>query len=168
MAPSVSRRALLAGAAPVLLLAGCGFQLRRAPDYPFKSIAVTGPDPVASRLRRSLKGMGKLTVLDAKAPAQGAEVVCEVLEQSRGSGVAVSTTGGTVRELTLTLTVRFRLRTGGGKELIAATPVTQSRDISYDATTTLANESEQELLYRDMTTDIADQIVRRIGYVKAL
>jgi len=166
---AVSRRALLAGAVPALLLAGCGFQLRRAPDYPFKSIAVTGPEPLAALVRRELKGMGNLTVLDAKAPTQDAEVVCELLDQSRSSGIAASTSGGTIRELTLGLTVRFRLRTSSGdKELIPATSVSQSRDISYNETSALAKENEQELLYRDMTADLASQVVRRLGYVKSL
>lgn len=164
----MSRRALLAALAPAALLAGCGFQLRRAPDYPFKSIAVTGPEPLAALMRRELKGMGNLTVLDAKAPTKDAEVVCELLDQSRSSGIAASTSGGTIRELTLGLTVRFRLRTQGGKDLIAATSVSQSRDISYNETSALAKENEQELLYRDMTADLAGQIVRRLGFVKSL
>jgi LPS-assembly lipoprotein len=64
--------------------------------------------------------------------------------------------------------VRFRLRTAGGKELIAPVTVTQSRDISYNETSALAKENEQNLLYRDMTSDIGNQIVRRIGAVKSL
>ena len=162
------RRALLA-AAPVLLLAGCGFQLRRAANYPFKSIAVVGTGLLAATIRRELKGQGTVTVLDQDADPKGAEVVCQVQDQSRSSGIAASTSGGQIRELTLSLNVRYRLvRTEGAKELIPPTSVQQSRDISYNETAALAKESEQELLYRDMTIDIAQQIVRQIGFVKAL
>jgi len=164
--PRLPRRALLL-AAPALLLAGCGFELRRAPDYPFKRIAVTGGNPLAAQVRRDLKGQG-LEVLDAAAKPDDAEVVCEILAQDRGTAIAASTSGGTIRELTLSLAVRFRLRTAGGKELIAPTTVTQSRDISYNETSALAKENEQNLLYRDMTSDIGHQIVRRIGAVKTL
>lgn len=170
-APAISmagRRALLA-AAPGLLLAGCGFQLRRAANYPFKSIAVVGTGLLAATIRRELKGQGTVTVLDQDADYMGAEVVCQLQDVSRGSGIAASTSGGQIRELTLTLNVRYRLvRTEGGKELIAPTSVQQSRDISYNETSALAKENEQELLYRDMTIDIAQQIVRQIGFVKAL
>lgn len=165
--PLAPRRALLL-AAPAVLLAGCGFELRRAPDFPFKRIAVTGSNPIAAQVRRELKGQGNLTVLDANAKPNDAEVICEILGEDRSTGIASSTSGGVVRELTLSLTVRFKLRTAAGKELIAPTAITQSRDISYNETAALAKENEQLLLYRDMTTDIGHQIVRRLGFVKSL
>lgn len=162
------RRALLA-AAPVLLLAGCGFRMRQAADYPFKSIAVVGTGLLAATIRRELKGQGPVTVLDEGADYMGAEVVCQLQDQSRSSGIAASTSGGQIRELTLSLNVRYRLvRTEGAKELIPPTSVQQSRDISYNETSALAKENEQELLYRDMTIDIAQQIVRQIRFVRTL
>ena len=56
------------------------------------------------------------------------------------------------------LTMRFRLRTPGGKELLAPTEIQQPRDITYNETAALAKEGETELLYRDMQNDIAQQI----------
>jgi len=164
--PRLPRRTLLL-AAPALVLAGCGFELRRAPNFPFKSIAVTGGNPLAAQVRRELKGQG-LQVLDASARPDDAQVVCEILGEDRGTAIAASTSGGTIRELTLTLSVRFKLRTAGGKALISTTSVSQSRDISYNETAALAKENEQNLLYRDMSADIGQQIVRRIGSVKSL
>ena len=166
-APSLSGRRALLAAAPVLLLAGCGFQMRRAAHYPFQSIAVAGSGLLAATIRRELKGQGTVTVLAEDADPRGAEVVCQVLEQSRGSGIAASTSGGQIRELTLTLNVRYRLvRPQDGREPIPPTSVQQTRDISYNETAALAKENEQELLYRDMTIDIAQQIVRQIGFLK--
>ncbi|MDA7418657.1 LPS assembly lipoprotein LptE [Xenophilus arseniciresistens] len=164
-----SRRALLAAAPALALLAsGCGFQLRRAATYSFQSIAVKGKGLLQAIIRRELKGQGTVSVLAEGADAQGAEVVLEVLETSRNSGIAASTSGGQIRELTLTLSVRFQLtRTQGGAVLIAPATVQQTRDISYNETSALAKENEQELLYRDMTVDIAQQIVRQLAFVKA-
>lgn len=162
-----ARRALLA-AVPALVLAGCGFQMRRAAHYPFQSIAVQGSGLLPAIVRRELKGQGTVRVLAEGEPVNEAEVVCEILGQTRNSGIAASTSGGQIRELTLTLTVRFRLRTAGHKDLIAPTAVQQTRDISYNETAALAKENEQELLYRDMTADIAQQIVRQIGFVQTL
>lgn len=162
-----ARRALLA-AVPALVLAGCGFRPRQAAQYPFRSIAVKGSGLLPAVVRRELKAQGTVQVLGEREPLDGAEVVLEILGQERGSGIAASTTGGQIRELTLTLTVRFRLRTAGGKELIPSTAVVQTRDISYNETAALAKENEQELLYRDMTIDIGQQIVRRLGFVKSL
>ncbi|RYF56697.1 MAG: hypothetical protein EOO29_52205, partial [Comamonadaceae bacterium] len=159
--PFVPGRRALIVAAPALLLAGCGFRMRQAAEYPFKSIAVVGSGLLAATIRRELKGQGPVTVLEEGADYTGAEVVCQLQDQSRSSGIAASTSGGQIRELTLSLNVRYRLvRTQGAKELIAPTSVQQSRDISYNETSALAKENEQELLYRDMTIDIAQQIVR--------
>lgn len=161
------RRALLI-AAPALWLAGCGFRPRQAAEYPFKSIAVKGSGLLAAVVRRELKGQGTVHVVGEREPITDAEVVLEILGQERGSGIAASTSGGQIRELTLSLTVRFRLRTASGRDLIEATAIQQTRDISYNETAALAKENEQELLYRDMTIDIAQQIVRRIGFVKTM
>lgn len=163
--PLSRRRVVLAGAA-ALLLAGCGFRMRQPASYPFRSIAVQGPGLLAATVRRELKGQGTVRVLAEDAPIGEAEVVCEILGQERSSGIAASTSGGQIRELTLTLSVRFRLRSRAGDDLIAPTAMQQTRDISYNETSALAKENEQELLYRDMTVDIAQQIVRRIGFVK--
>ena len=82
--------------------------------------------------------------------------------------IIYTNSAGQVRELTLRLTVRFRLRTPAGKELISAGEIRQQRDITYNETNALAKETEQNLLYRDMQTDIAQQIVRQLGAVKQL
>lgn len=165
--PPAGRRRLLA-AVPILLLTACGFRPRQAAEYPFKSIAVKGSGLLAAVVRRELKGQGTVRVVGEREPVEGAEVVIEILGQERGSGIAASTSGGQIRELSLTLTVRFRLRTASGRDLIPATAIVQTRDISYNETAALAKESEQELLYNDMTVDIGQQIVRRVGFVKSL
>jgi len=40
------------------------------------------------------------------------------------------------------------------------------RDISYNETNALAKEGEEALLYRDMETDIAQQMMRRLAALK--
>ena len=75
---------------------------------------------------------------------------------------------GLLRETQLVLKVRFRLRSQDGKDLLAATELTQTRDLTFNETNALAKEGEAELLYRDMQIDIAQQLVRRLGAVKAL
>ena len=73
---------------------------------------------------------------------------------------------GQVRELTLRLRVKFRLRTPGGSELIPDTEILQERDISYNETIALAKEAEEALLYRTMRTDIVQQLLRRLSAAK--
>ncbi|MDM0039607.1 LPS assembly lipoprotein LptE [Variovorax sp. J22G21] len=161
----LARRTLLVAGA--LTLAGCGFELRKAPVFAFKSIAVNGGTVVVNLLRRNLQAAGTVIVVPANE-VQTAEVVFDMLGEDRGQRVVSTNSAGQVRELELQLTVRFRLRTQAGKELISAGEIQQRRDITYNETNALAKEGEQQLLYRDMQGDIVQQIMRQLAAVKAL
>jgi LPS-assembly lipoprotein len=60
------------------------------------------------------------------------------------------------------------MRTPQGRELIPETEITQQRDISFNESAVLAKEAEEGLLYRDMQSDIVQQLLRRIAAVKSL
>ena len=162
--PLPSRRGFLAVAA-ALALTGCGFELRKAPTFAFNSIAVKGTSPFSNYLRRQLRAAGTVEVLPADQ-AEKAEAVLEILGESRNNVVLSTTPDGQVRELQLVLTLRFRVRGQGGKELLGPTEIQQSRDITYNETAALAKEGEAELLYRDMQNDIAQQVLRRLAAIK--
>jgi LPS-assembly lipoprotein len=156
-----ARRALLV--LPCLLVAGCGFELRRAPELRFRTIALTGfsaASPMAEALRRQL--LSTSTTQLVEAPSQ-AEVVLEALSDSRRRSVVASTSAGQVREIRLRTRFGFRLRTPGGRELIAPTEVELLRDLGYDESAALAKEEEQALLFRAMHNDIASQVMRRLA-----
>jgi LPS-assembly lipoprotein len=74
---------------------------------------------------------------------------------------------GQVRELQLRMRLRLNLRTAKGKEIIEGDDIVQQRDISYNETAALAKEAEEALLYRDMQTDIVQQILRRLAAIQA-
>jgi LPS-assembly lipoprotein len=161
----MSRRGFLA-AAGALALAGCGFELRKAPEFAFKSIAVSGTSAFSNYLRRQLRAAGTVEVLPADQ-ADKADAVLQILGENRNNLVLSTTPDGQVRELQLILTLRFRVQGRGGKELLAPTEIQQSRDITYNETAALAKEGEAELLYRDMQNDIAQQVLRRLAAIKA-
>jgi LPS-assembly lipoprotein len=60
------------------------------------------------------------------------------------------------------------MRTPQGRELIADTEITQQRDISFNESAVLAKEAEEALLYRDMQSDIVQQLLRRLAAVKSI
>ena len=62
----------------------------------------------------------------------------------------------------------FRLRTPQGGEPIPSVELLQTRDISYNETQALAKEAEEALLYRNMQSDIVQQMLRRLAAVKQL
>lgn len=164
----MQRRTLFAvlAAAP---LAGCGFHLRGAPDFAFRSLYVPASGTSLNQaLIRTLQGSGgNLTLItDAVRMAQ-AEARLELYGEQRDRVVVGMTSAGQVRELQLRLKVRFRLRGPQGQEWIADTGLERSADVSYNESVSLAKESEEALLYRDMQTDLVQQIVRRLAAVKA-
>ncbi|MBO9516303.1 MAG: hypothetical protein J7549_19480 [Variovorax sp.] len=156
------RRGFLVGVSAALALAGCGFQLRKAPEFPFKSLAVPATSSFANQVKRNLRAAGTVEVLGADQVKE-AEAVLEILAENRESVVISTNAAGQVRELQLRLTVRFRVRAKDGKELLAPSEISQSRDITYNETAALAKEGETALLYRDMESDIAQQILRRLA-----
>lgn len=161
------RRPLLA--LPAIALAGCGFQLRKAPDFAFDSILVPGiGSGVGNDLRRSLASTGKLRVLPADAAPTQAQVICDIQDETRQKVVVGLNASGQVREFQLRLRVRFRLRTPQGRELIPSTEIQLTRDISFNESAVLAKEAEEAVLYRDMQNDLVQQLMRRLAAVQAL
>ena len=166
------KRTLLTAAAlaPLAALTACGFRLRGAPQFAFRSLYVQAQpgSPLARELIRTLQGAGgDLVVLTAPAQLPQAEAILDVLSEQQERVVVGLNASGQVRELQLRLRIKFRLRTPTGVELIPDTELLQQRDISYNETIALAKEAEEALLYRNMATDLVQQIVRRLAAVKA-
>ena len=165
----VSRRlclSVLAAAAGAGALAGCGFQLRRPPELPFRTLHLSGFKPTSSMgvaLRRALASAPSTRLVDAP-PA--AEAIFEVLVDAQERNVVAFTSTGLARELQLRERLTFRLKANNGRELIPRTEILQSRDMTYNERDALAKEQEEQLLYRAMQDDIALQVMRRLAAVK--
>lgn len=149
-------------------LAGCGFQLRKAPDFAFRSIAIPSNTPMANELRRIISSAGDVQVTGRQVPVDQAQVVLDLLAEQREKVVVGLNATGQVREFQLRSTVRFRLRTPQGRELIPETELAQQRDISFNESAVLAKEAEETLLYRDMQSDLVQQLMRRLAAVKSV
>lgn len=168
---SVSRRRCWQwfGALPVLAgLSACGFQLRGAGDYPFKTLFAnfSSTSPLGLEMRRNLLGTGRISLLTEPAQMAQADAILDILNESREQAVVGVNASGQVRELQLRLRVQFRLRTPQGQVLIEPVDLTQQRDLSFTETEALSKEIEQATMYRDMQTDIVQQIMRRLAALK--
>jgi len=163
----MQRRHLLC-LATALALTGCGFELRKAPEFAFQTISVPATSAVATELRRTLASAGTVKVLGATAKPDEAQVVLDILSEAREKVVVGINASGEVREFQLRSRLHFRLRTTQGRELIPDTELLQQRDVSFNESAVLAKESEEGLLYRDMQTDLVQQLMRRIAAVKTL
>lgn len=153
-------------AAAGLALGGCGFKLRGQQRYAFSRIAIQ-PNPgagVALELRRSLGPA--VQVLAPGVPLTQAQLVLDVSGEQRERVVVGVNASGQVRELQLRLRVQLYLRNARGQEIIDGDELLQERDVTYNESLALAKEAEEALLYRDMQTDIVQQILRRLAAVQ--
>lgn len=149
-----------------MLLAGCGFELRRAPDLRFQTIQLAGfgpRSPMAQVLRTSIDASTTTKVVDALPQAQ---VVLEVVEDVRDKVVVASGAVGQVTEFSLRERFVFRLRSVNGRELIPRTEILLNRDLSFTESAALGKEQEEAFLYRAMQNDIVSQVLRRLASVQ--
>jgi LPS-assembly lipoprotein len=170
--PSPPRRALLRGlaagaAAPAL--ASCGFAIRKPQVFAFKTLFSPFPETsvLGVELKRSLEAGGTVRLITDPALIDQADVVLDVLADQRSKVVVSRNAAGLVREFQLRMRFAFRLRTPKGKELITNAEITQQRDISFNESAVLAKESEEALLYREMQSDVVQQILRRLAAAPA-
>jgi LPS-assembly lipoprotein len=154
----------LASALLCLLLAACGFQLRGTADVPFQTIfvpAVAGG--IGLELKRNIQAGTRAKVVDE---AKQAEAILDILQETREKEILSLTGTGRVREFQLRYRVGFRVHDGKGRDFVPSNVVTLVRDITFNDTDVLAKESEEQLLYRDMQSDMVQQILRRLAAAK--
>lgn len=159
-------RRFLLTLAPAALLAGCGFRLRGVPEFAFSSLYIgAGMGSALGReLQRTLEGSGsQLKVLRNPADLPIAEAVIDILAEQRERVVVGQTASGQVREMQLRLRVKFRIRTPGGVEMVPETEIMQQRDFTYNESLALSKEAEEALLFRNMQSDIVQQLLRRLS-----
>jgi len=163
----MKRRAILA-VTTALMLSACGFQLRGSNgqgNLPFKTVHIGTPEtsPLGIELRRYIRASGDTTVVPDPKKAQAS---IEVLNEAREKATLTLNTQGRVREYSLYYRVRFRVIDGKGAELLVPTELVLKRDISFNESQVIAKEKEEEMLYRDMQSDVVQQILRRMSALK--
>ncbi len=151
----------LAAAALVLGLAACGFQLRGTAELPFETLYMpSASGGVALELKRNIQAGTRTTVVDDPKKAQA---VMEFVRETREKVILSLTGAGRVREFQLRYVVGFRVHDGKGTEFIPASVIQLQRDVTFNDAEVLAKEAEEQLLYRDMQTDMVQQIMRRLS-----
>lgn len=165
-----TRRIWLMSTALVAGLAGCGFELRKPPNYAFKTLYSSIPvvSPFGVKLKRSLESSGQVEVISDPREAERAQVIFDQLFELREKVVVGRTATGAIREFQLRLRYRFRVRSRNGIELIPDTEITLNRDINFNETGALSKESEEALLYKDMENDLVLQIQRRLAALRQI
>lgn len=148
-------------------LTGCGFHLRGvgSGNLPYKAMYIALPDTadVNIWLQRYIKASGSTEIVE---DAKMADAIFQQLGDSRQKTILSVNAQGRVREYRLQLTYTFRIVNQKGQVLVPSNEVALTRDISFDDSNILAKDLEEGLLWRDMTNDLVNQIMRRLSIIK--
>jgi LPS-assembly lipoprotein len=157
-------------ASGALLLGGCGFKLSRPTSYPFRTLYIVGGSlsQLGAEIQRHLQTGGAVEVITDPRQIERAELVLELLQDFREKVILGRTSTGAVREFQLRMRVRFRVRNREGIERIPEVELEQRRDITFNESFVLSKSAEEILLYANMQTEMAQQILRRLAALAAV
>jgi LPS-assembly lipoprotein len=157
---------LLLAAFLSVTLACCGFHLRGVAALPFERLYVSTPasSTLGAELRRTIRIGTSTHVVDEEKQA---EATLEVTGEAREKEIASFNAQGQAREYQLRYRLSIRVHDAKGREFLPTTPLIAQRDISYNDSQVLAKETEEALLYRDMQSDLVQQVLRRLAAIPA-
>ena len=151
----------------LVLLAGCGFELRRPVELPpqMRTIYVSGGSSIAGDttgnllryLRRDL-ATSNTQVVDDPALATSLLKIGGVRQASSLLAIAAN---GTPLEYKVSYTVTFSLLVGNAV-LIEPQTLVLSRTYDYNVANAIGNQEQEQALYGAMATDMAQLIVFRV------
>ncbi len=146
----------------VLLLAGCGFQLRGATDMPFKALYTNFPEtsPLGSEFKRSFRQHGDARIVSKLTEA---DAWLDIQSEARDKEIVAFSSTGRPREYQLRLRLLYRVLDAKSNELIPTSELVLRRDIITTDSQLVAKQQEEILLYREMQSDMVQQLVRRLA-----
>ena len=93
-----------------------------------------------------------------------AQAVLAFTDEVRDKTILSFTSAGKVGEFRLRYRVGFRVTDPKSVQVFLPTSeITLTRDMTYNDAQVIAKENEEVLLFRDMQTDMVQQIMRRLG-----
>ncbi|HEY6985404.1 MAG TPA: LPS assembly lipoprotein LptE [Rhodanobacteraceae bacterium] len=150
-------------AAVVILIAGCGFHLRKEANLPasMKKVHIQIADPTSLLAKDLAKAL----------PRSGTEVVDNVepgvaiMNISANSfSTDVLSVGGNARatEYALRYHVELEVQDAGGTSLLPKQTIELTREFTFDASQALGVAAEVDLLTQELQRDMTQTILRRL------
>lgn len=157
----MKQRLLVAGLLS-LLLAACGFHLRRAPDLPasMRNLYISAPGSNGDLLRELRRGLASDQTQVLPTP-EGATTVLSILNVTHSSRpLALSRTGQALLyqvqyEVEFSLTVQ-------GAVILEPQSVILDRNYTYSVSNAIANEEQEQALNQALSKDVSQFIVTRV------
>lgn len=158
---TIARYALIG--ACLMLLSGCGFQLRGTADLPavMAETYLDMPDRYGEfgrALERTLEGNG-ISIVEDQAQAS-AQIKFNTVRFQRTAASFAGT--ARIREYRLSFIVDFQVLDPDGSPLSTRRRVEIFRDYSFDEQEILAATREEEFLRRDIEAAMVNELMRRL------
>lgn len=144
-----------------LVLSGCGFHMSGAPSLPFQSLYIDLPtnSSLYVELKRNIRAGGTTITTNLEE----ADAVLRVISNTRSRKILTINNAGRVRELSLLETFVFSVNGKDGKVFVPPTTIIIDRDMTYNEQNDLSKQSEAELIYQEMQSDIVQRVLRLIA-----
>jgi len=145
------------------LLAGCGFKMRGQASLPFETLYIPPGSPLAVELKRNVAAGTRTRLVDEQREAQA---ILAFTQETRERVILSFDAQGLMREYQLRYRIGFRVSDAKGHDYVPESEILLTRDVSFNTSQVLAKEAEDALLYRDMQSDMVQQILRRLASVR--
>ena len=159
----MNRAVVFLALASLLLLAGCGFELRGEARLPaaMQQTWLQLPDD-SSTFARELSLMLRANGVDLVEQAEEATAELLIFDERMGREALTISGQARVREFALVFDVDFELRTRDGDVLIPRETLRLVREYSFDEQEILAATREEEFLQAELRRSMAAQLLRRL------
>ncbi len=149
----------------LVFAASCGFQLRGAYALPYESIYLAGADYslIIAGLKRAIRASGSTRIAETAADAQATFLPTA---EAKEPIILSLSSAGRVREKRLRYRYAYRIIDSKGRDLVLPGVIELNRDLTYADSDVLAKTQEEDLLWRDMESDLVQQLMRRLAAVK--
>lgn len=146
----------------LLSLAACGFQLRGSYSLPWDTmfLGMSANDEMYAQIKRNIEAATKTRVVDDPKAAQATLLI---LRNEQTKNILSLSGYGRVREFQLVRNFSYRIVDANGVELRPPTQIVLQREMTFDDTRILAKEQEELMIWREIQTDLVQQLMRRLA-----
>ncbi len=158
--------ALLLGS---LALGACGFKLRGDQRFAFDTMhsGFNVNSDMGAQFRRTVRLSESTRLVEQ---AKDAQARLEIIRELREKEIVGLSTSGRPREYQLRLRLSFKvvsaLSDDPVTELLPETEIVLRRDVTTNDQQLGAKQEEEQLLYREMQSDLIQQLMRRLAAVR--
>lgn len=154
----------------LLLLAGCGFQLRGAgatvfpPELAVMRVTMSGGGawpPLLVEVREALRTQG-----GARLSEEPGVPTLALYEEHAETQVLATDSSGRASDYLINYRISFALLDAAGKEWLPRQHIKLQRDFRSDRLNVLAGDRENEFLRREMRHDAVQQLIRRLSQAR--